>query len=226
MTDVELGNYKTDKYDISVRHAFLRKVFCIVLAQLLCTAGVSTVFQVFPPVTLFIAENAWIMFVNFIFVLVIIFPLQWKSREVPLNYLLLTVFTISLSIFTGISLLFYNLQSVIQIVIMTIVIVISLITFTLQTKYDFQVLHGMAISGMSIITTSMFLSIFYKPTPALELCMDILGVFVFSVYLMVDVDYTYNKCDPEDYILAATNIYLDIMNLFARLLSLFGEESN
>ena len=49
------------------------------------------------------------------------------------------------------------------------------------------------------------------------------GAVLFSLYIVYDVSVIMKKVSPEEYILAAATLYLDIINLFVELLKLFGE---
>ena len=57
----------------------------------------------------------------------------------------------------------------------------------------------------------------------LHVCMTGAGAVLFSLYIIYDVNQIMHKVSPEEYVLAASNLYLDIINLFIKLLQLFGE---
>ena len=57
------------------------------------------------------------------------------------------------------------------------------------------------------------------------------GCLIFSLYLIYDTQIMLGgkhkySLSPEEYIFAALNLYLDIINLFLYLLSIFGSSSN
>jgi len=54
-------------------------------------------------------------------------------------------------------------------------------------------------------------------------CLTGAGAALFSLYIIYDVSMIMKKVSPEEYILAAVTLYLDIINLFIKLLELFGE---
>uniref|UniRef100_A0A1I8AIP4 Aa_trans domain-containing protein n=1 Tax=Steinernema glaseri TaxID=37863 RepID=A0A1I8AIP4_9BILA len=97
--DVESGFYKdTLSFERNVQHAFLRKVFGIVLVQLLTTAGVSAAFRYLPQFDEALLEKQWFLLVCFAFVMLLIFPLIYFKKAVPINYILLQLFTLSYSV--------------------------------------------------------------------------------------------------------------------------------
>ena len=57
----------------------------------------------------------------------------------------------------------------------------------------------------------------------IHVCLTGAGAVLFSLYIIYDVSMIMKKVSPEEYILAAATLYLDIINLFIKLLELFGE---
>jgi FtsH-binding integral membrane protein len=57
-------------------------------------------------------------------------------------------------------------------------------------------------------------------SPIMELGMALGGALVFSLYLVYDTQQIMRKTSPEEYIDAAIQIYLDIINLFIYILRL------
>lgn len=55
------------------------------------------------------------------------------------------------------------------------------------------------------------------------MCLTGAGAIVFSLYIIYDVSTIMKKVSPEEYVLAAATLYLDIINLFVKLLEIFGE---
>jgi len=52
------------------------------------------------------------------------------------------------------------------------------------------------------------------------------GAILFSLFIVFDTHMMMHKLSPEEYMLAAINLYLDILNLFLHILRLLGERSN
>ena len=56
------------------------------------------------------------------------------------------------------------------------------------------------------------------------------GLVLFSIYLIYDIQLIVgnksHQFGEDDYILAALNLYLDIISLFIRILSIVGEKEN
>lgn len=58
----------------------------------------------------------------------------------------------------------------------------------------------------------------------IEVCLTGAGTVLFSLYIIYDINMIMKKVSPEEYILAAATLYLDVINLFIKLLELFGEK--
>lgn len=61
------------------------------------------------------------------------------------------------------------------------------------------------------------------PVPALHFGISLIGAILFCVFIVVDTHLLMSKLSPEEYILAAINLYLDILNLFLYILRILGE---
>ena len=53
-----------------------------------------------------------------------------------------------------------------------------------------------------------------------------IGAVLFSLYLIVDLWLTYEIYEIDDYVIAAVDIYLDIINIFIYILALLGTTDN
>ena len=58
----------------------------------------------------------------------------------------------------------------------------------------------------------------------IQVCLTGAGTVLFSLYIIYDINMIMKKVSPEEYILAAATLYLDVINLFIKLLELFGEK--
>ena len=53
-----------------------------------------------------------------------------------------------------------------------------------------------------------------------------LGALVFSLFIIYDTHMIMRKLSPEEYIFAAINLYLDIINLFLHILRMMSRDRN
>jgi hypothetical protein len=62
---------------------------------------------------------------------------------------------------------------------------------------------------------------FFPHSPVADTMYACIGALIFSLYLVFDTYMILNKLSPDQYIMAALNLYLDIINLFLYILEVF-----
>ncbi|XP_055341693.1 protein lifeguard 1-like [Paramacrobiotus metropolitanus] len=229
--DVETGNPKAHySFDeTSIRAAFVRKVFGIVSVLLLITTGFIALFMFIPELHYFAATNQPMMIASMVLTFVIIIALacfQQLRRQTPVNFILLILFTLCMSWMLATVTAFYEVESVLWAAGVTAVITIALTIFAMQTKWDFTIISGLMLVVMVVLLFfGIFAAIFQSRI--LHVTYAALGALVFGIYLVIDVQlmlggqHTYSV-SPEEYVFAALNIYLDIVNLFLKILIIIG----
>ena len=65
--------------------------------------------------------------------------------------------------------------------------------------------------------------ILYSKTCCYEELSAAAGAGLFCLFIIYDTHLVMKKLNPEEYILAAINLYLDILNLFLEILRIMGE---
>ena len=65
---------------------------------------------------------------------------------------------------------------------------------------------------------------FETPVFTRELNLIILGAVVFSLFIIYDTHMIMRRLSPEEYIFAAINLYLDIINLFLHILKMLSRD--
>ncbi|XP_053464671.1 protein lifeguard 1-like [Nycticebus coucang] len=204
-------NFPSAFTEAATRKAFITKVFFILSVQLLVTVAIMSVF---------------IFCVAYIVVTIVLACCGQLRRQVPANYILLGLFTILQGLMLGIVTDFYNVNEVLWATAATTLVTLSLTLFALQTKWDFTLLNGMLFVVFVVFFIFGIIMIFVR-TYWLHLLYAGIGTVIFSLYLVVDVQLMMGghhrySLNPEEYIFAALNIYLDIINLFLLILQLIG----
>lgn len=108
------------------------------------------------------------------------------------------------------------------------VVCLGLTIFAMQTKWDFTACGGVICSMVIILLMFGILAICI-PSRVLSMVYASLGAAVFSIYLIFDIQMIMGgkhkyAISPEEYIFAALNLYLDIVNIFLFILALFGNK--
>lgn len=102
----------------------------------------------------------------------------------------------------------------------------GLTIFAFQTKWDFTVIGGGLFVALIILVIFGIVAIFI-PGKVVILIYSSLGALLFSLYLVYDTQLMMGgkhkySISPEEYIFAALNLYLDIVNIFLYILAIIG----
>ncbi|GAB1604486.1 protein lifeguard 1-like [Argonauta hians] len=235
MPDEDLGssNYDFEFSDISIRMGFIRKVYSILMLQLLVTLGIIAVFLFVPEVNQYIKENKWLLFVALAATFVTMIMLSCCSnlrREFPVNFIMLTIFTLCEGFLLGFISSFYKIDAVMIAVGVTALVSASLTVFAFQTKWDFTTMGGMLFVFLIILIIFGILCIFIR-SRILSLVYSCLGALLFSFYLVFDTQLMLGgkhqySLSPEEYVFAALNLYVDIVQIFLFILGIMGHAEN
>ncbi|KAG8508417.1 Protein lifeguard 2, partial [Galemys pyrenaicus] len=125
------------------------------------------------------------------------------------------------------ALFYYEANEVLWATAATALVTLLLTLFALQTKWDFTLLNGALFVLLCVLIIYGILLLFIQ-SYWLHLIYAGLGTVLFSLYLVMDIQlmvggrHHHSDLNPEEYIFAALNIYLDIINLFLFILQLIG----
>jgi FtsH-binding integral membrane protein len=102
----------------------------------------------------------------------------------------------------------------------------GLTMFAFQTKWDFTVIGGGLFVALIILVIFGIVAIFI-PGRVMTLIYASCGALLFSLYLIYDTQLMMGgkhkySISPEEYIFAALNLYLDIVNIFLYILTIIG----
>jgi FtsH-binding integral membrane protein len=89
------------------------------------------------------------------------------------------------------------------------------------SRRDFSAWGSFFTIGLWVLIAASVINIFFA-NPGITLWLAAATVLVFSGLLIFDTWRLRNVYGPNDYVLAAVNIYLDLLNMFLAILSLLG----
>ena len=221
-------------YGEIARMGFIRKVYGILSAQLVLTFGFILLGTI-PAVNSALFSNPGTTMTFFCIALVLSFvtliPLACVrsiGRSVPINYILLFAFTLCESYMLMLCCAKYNAEVVIAAAALTAGVTVALTIYAFTTKTDFTWLGGMLFAGICILIVTGLLYYIIRPTEVLYLLYCAAGVFIYSIYLIYDTQLISGKFgnafEIDDYVIAAVNVYLDIINIFLYILSILGRK--
>lgn len=219
----------------SIRRGFIQKVYAILSVQLLITAAIASyLHSVIGPE--YVRSHMSLYYLLAFATLGMIFGMSCCCQDVvrnfPSNYMFLFTFTVLQSIMLGWIAALYKTESVLLAVATTALVFFCLTAYACLTKTDFTGYGPYLWAGLSCLICFMFvvsICSWFMPIPrGVHLIMAGCGVLLFSFYIVYDTQLIVGgshqvQFSVDDYVFAALNLYMDIINLFIYILGLTGE---
>ncbi|XP_015750962.1 PREDICTED: protein lifeguard 1-like [Acropora digitifera] len=231
MYDVEANQYGKSDYspfdntmafsDVSIRAGFIRKVYSILLCQLVVTIAFICFFLYWT----LVYHNFFSRAVTFV-TMIAMACCESVRRTFPTNMIFLSLFTLCEGYLLGAVSRLLSEFHMISRIPHHIVVVLAITIFAFQTKYDFTMMGGILFVALIILICFGFLMIFFH-SRVLSIVYACIGALIFAVYLVYDTQIMMGggkmySISPEEYIFAALNLYLDIVNLFLYILQIIA----
>mmetsp|Transcript_10678 Transcript_10678/g.27373 ORF Transcript_10678/g.27373 Transcript_10678/m.27373 type:complete len:253 (-) Transcript_10678:117-875(-) len=225
-----MGGGYADFMEKQVRQGFIRKVFSILAVQLFITFGAAIGISSSAGLKSYLVHNSWPFWVAIpalVGSMVGLLCCGDMHRRFPHNYMLLGLFTLAESYLVGTTTIMYDTQTVLLAVAMTGGITCALVMYAFQTKYDFTTAGGCLLSFLMAFMIASIVMCFVPYSKAANVIFSACGAMLFSCYIVYDVQLLMDgkrvQLSPDDYVLAALNLYLDILNLFLYILSMLND---
>ncbi|XP_026139171.1 protein lifeguard 1-like isoform X4 [Carassius auratus] len=207
------------------------RFFSVLSLQLAVTCGFVAVFTFEPHVKLFVKQNPWTYLAGYVVFLVpylVILCCGQFRRKHPWNLICLSILTLAMSYMVGVVSSFYDTDVVMMAIGITVLVCFTVIIFSLQTKFDFTSCYGVLFVCFIVMLFFGILCIFLYHR-ILDLIYASVGALVFTCFLAVDTQLLLGdknlSVSPEEYIFAALNLYMDIIQIFSFILRIFGKGS-
>ena len=212
-----------------LRKGFITKVYGIIFFQLLITTIAVYISLVNEAIMKFMMQNNYVIFFSAISAIIVLLILVCGklTNVVPINYILLLIFTIFESITVAFVTVYYEPISVLSCAGLSMLIVFGLTMYACFTKTDFTMMGGFLFSCSIVLIFLGIIGLFFR-SYFYQMFLNSLGVLLMSVYLIFDTQLVIGKNSQliklDDYILGALNIYLDIINIFLKILRSLGQK--
>ena len=219
------------------RAAFVRKVYAILATQLLATVGivVGMIYAGFVhgDPTYPSAFGNWIVGPGYylsllcmLFSLCSLCALMSCKSQYPINFVGLSLFTGSISFTIGVlCLAYYGAgfgQEIMLAFVITCATFLCLTLFTVFSKIDFSFLGPFLCCGIFILMIwSLIMSIAFSfggYSASWHYIFVIFGIAIFVGFIIYDTYMIITRLGVDDYIIAAVELYLDVINLFLYIL--------
>ncbi|XP_076752909.1 glutamate NMDA receptor-associated protein 1 lifeguard [Xylocopa sonorina] len=213
----------------SIRNGFIRKVYSILMCQLLITVGMIALFLYHSPTRMFVYNHKELFWICFAATFVLILCMACCTsvrRKAPMNFVFLFLFTIAEAFLMATAASAYNSEEVLLAVGITAAVCLALTIFAFQTKIDFTGLNSFLFIALVIFVLFGIIAMIWHGR-IMNLVYASLGALLFSVYLIYDTQTMIGgnhkfSISPEEYIFAALSLYLDVMNIFIYILTIIG----
>ena len=172
------------------------------------------------------------MFTSLIAVLGVTCCCSEVARTVPYNYIFLVLVTVCEAVVVGFISAMYTAESVLLATVLTAGIFIGLTMYAMTTKSDFTGMGGYLMAALLGLILMSFVCLFFPYSSMGHKILAGIGAILFSFYIVYDTQlmvggkHHKHQFSVDDYVFAALNIYLDIINLFLYLLELFGQRQD
>ncbi|KAF9010601.1 UPF0005-domain-containing protein [Cyathus striatus] len=194
---------------LEIRQAFVRKVYTILLSQILATCIVGGIISQSPSAIFWVQTHTWAFYVPLFGTLVNLFLLYWKRHTHPWNFVLLSTFTVMEAFTLGVVVAFYDNKIVLQALLITLGVFIGLTLFTFQSKYDFSGMGPFLFGALIAMCMAGLVGIFIPFSRGVDLAFAIMGCLLFSGYIVYDTYIINKKLSPDEYIMGAISLYLE-----------------
>jgi protein lifeguard len=216
--DFEIGTTVATS-SASVRLGFLRKVYGILVVQLAVTTAICALCMVQPIRGAVLAASGLLTLFGIIGTFGCIFALMSNKDSYPLNMKLLAAFTVGESILIGTICAQYAAAGlgylVLEALVITLAIFSSLTAYCLTSKKDFSFMGaGLSAALIALIGASfvnLILGFTGGKSAGLAFIISWGGATLFSLFILYDTSELMHRLSPDDFVIAAVSLYLDIV---------------
>ncbi|KAF3651286.1 BI1-like protein [Capsicum baccatum] len=228
--DVEAGArqlYPAMLENPQLRWAFIRKVYSILTIQLLLTIAVASVVVTVHPIAHFFVSTGGGLALYILLIItpfITLCPLYYYHQRHPVNYLLLGLFTVTLAFAVGLTCAFTSGKVILESVILTAAVVISLTLYTFwaaKRGHDFNFLGPFLFAALIVLMLFGFIQLLFPLGRLSVMIYGCLASILFCGYIIYDTDNLIKRYTYDEYIWAAVALYLDVINLFLSILTIF-----
>ena len=203
------------------RATLVRRTYSLVFVSVLVTVAGAMYALSQPRLMSAVAQHP---FISIIAALAPLFFALRARNAFPANVGLVLLFTFAEGVILSPILYVYGQRQpglITQAAMLTIGAFGVLTAYAFISRRDFSAWGSFFMVGLWVLIGVSLLNLFFK-NPAMDLWLAGITVLVFSGLLVFDTWRIRNQYGPDDYVAAAVQIYLDLLNLFLGLLRVLG----
>jgi len=211
-----------NSYDAIIRAGFIRKVYGILSIQMLVTVGGACLFMLNDATRQYVTHTPSMFYMAMFLPIGFIFALMCYKDRHPHNLVILGGFTLCEAYTIGVICAMYYENGlgniVLQALMLTAAVFMSLTAYTFTTKKDFSCLGAGLFGALIVLLVWGLLNMIFDFGGIGRMVFSLFGTLLFSGYILYDTSQIMHNLGPDDYVEGAINLYLDIINLFLYLL--------
>ncbi|HEV7836779.1 MAG TPA: Bax inhibitor-1/YccA family protein [Gemmatimonadaceae bacterium] len=207
------------------RATLVRRTYSLVLVSVLVTMVGASFGLSQPQLMAAVAQHP---FIAFICALAPLLLATRKKAEFPMNIGLVLLFNLAMGVMISPTLYFYGRTQpgvIGQAAVLTIGAFGILTLYAFVSRRDFSAWGSFLMVGLWVLIGTMLLNFFFQ-NAAVGLWLAAVTVLLFSGLLVFDTWRLRNIYGPDEYVGAAVQIYLDLLNMFMAILRLTGSRRN
>lgn len=203
------------------RATLVRRTYALVLVGVVLTVAACAWTMAQPSLMQLVSRHP---FLSFLATLAPLMAAQYFRGQYPLNISLTLLFTLVQGVW--IAPLVYVMEQRQpgvsgQAAILTLSSFAVLTAYAFLSRRDFSAWGSFFVVGLWVLIGTSLLNMFFR-NQAASLWIAAATVLVFSGMLVYDTWRLRNRYGPNDYVIAAVQIYLDLLNMFTAILRLVG----
>jgi len=207
------------------RATLVRRTYSLVLVSVLVTMVGASFGLSQPNLMAAVAQHP---FIAFFAALAPLIMATRKKTDFPFNIGLVLLFNLVMGVMISPALYFYGRQQpglIGQAAVLTIGAFGILTLYAFVSRRDFSAWGSFLMVGLWVLIGTMFLNFFFQ-NAAVDLWLASVTVLLFSGLLVFDTWRLRNFYGPDEYVGAAVQIYLDLLNMFLAILRVLGNRRN
>ena len=207
------------------RATLVRRTYSLVLVSILVTMVGASFGLSQPRLMATVAQHQFIVFLCW---LAPLFLASRKKTDFPMNIGLVFLFNVVVGVSISPLLYIYGRTQpgvISQAAVLTIGAFGVLTLYAFTSRRDFSPWGSFLMVGLWVLIGTMFLNFFFQ-NAAVGLWLASVTVLLFSGLLVFDTWRLRNFYGPDEYVGAAVQIYLDLLNMFLAILRLTGSRRN
>jgi hypothetical protein len=207
-----------------LRNQFAAKVFGTVFFQLAGTALLISLTYTSPFLQSLALNLNWLWALTTLGCLLALTLSRELAKNVPTNYIILSLFTFASAMTTFNSIYFVDIGSVYYSILFTALLVGGLAVYSFNTNTDFtSPAFNLKFLGLQLIFSLVLMFL-----PISNVLAVVASGLIFSTYLVIDLQLIAGRRDVklgiDDYIMGAIIIYTDVIRLFIAIAELMNSD--